>query len=98
MSRVGSKVLALLAAKVLEEVCRRGYVKLRFVKSYRIISYFLGEETARYILQKLQEGGYVKIVGSHVECLRSPGIFKSVEKIAKETHELVVKVLKREVE
>ncbi len=68
MSRVSElRPEAKLALLLLEELALRGgTVKLRFLKTYRYLVFWLGRNRAEYFLRRLVEGGYIEWKGKYV--------------------------------
>lgn len=90
MSSVEKKILATLALYMLEELAWREKVKLKYWKTFRLVQFWLGEETARKIVEKLVEGGYIRLEGRHVVLLKKFKPSKSLNAILRETYILLV--------
>ena len=84
---------ALIALKILEELAyRNGRVKLKFLKTYRMICYWKGVEYANYIIKRLVEGKYIQVNGEYVNLLRQDiKVDKSLTRILKELKELLIR-------
>lgn len=79
-----------IALSILEELCLRGgKCKLKYLKTYRIVCYWLGFEYAKYIIKKLQEGNYVRLNNEVLELTKKFSINKSLNKIISELLNLV---------
>ncbi len=65
--RYSSQTSARLAMLLLRELAYRGgRAKLRYLKTYRAILEWGGEDYALYILNRLKEGSLVKVEGDYV--------------------------------
>jgi len=65
--RYSSQTSARLAMLLLRELAYRGgRAKLRYLKTYRAILEWGGEDYASYILNRLKEGSLVKVEGDYV--------------------------------
>ena len=86
-----------LATLILEELAVRSRpVKARFLKTYRLTCFWLGPETARYILSKLREGGYIHVDDKGRISLRvNMRTSKNLRKIIEETEKLVKELYSR---
>ncbi len=78
-----------LALLLLEEVALRGgSAKLRFLKTYRYLVFWLGRDYACYFIERLREGGYIDVEGEKVR-LRvqvSPSLsYSRLVRLAEET-------------
>lgn len=80
-----------LATLILEELAVRSRpVKLRFLKTYRLISFWLSPEIAQYIISKLREGGYINVDDKGRASLRvSMKVSKNLKRIIEEAEKLV---------
>ncbi|MFN3803629.1 MAG: hypothetical protein ACK4SY_01075 [Pyrobaculum sp.] len=90
MSNVDKKILATLALYMLEELAWREKVKLKYWKTFRLVQFWLGEETARKIVEKLAEGRYIKLEGGYVILLKKFKPSKSLNAILRDTYTLLV--------
>jgi len=82
---------ARIALLLLEELeLRDGEGRLRYLKVYRICTYWLGEEYSRRILDRLIHGGYVKINGDRVILLKRFRVNRSLSSVYREAKMLVV--------
>ncbi len=62
-----SQTSARLATLILRELAYRGgKCKLRYLKVYRTIEEWGGEEYASYIISRLREGGFIRVEGDYV--------------------------------
>ncbi len=53
-----------IAAYILEELAiRGGKARLKYLKTYRILQFWIGNDVAKYILNKLAEGKYIVLKG-----------------------------------
>ncbi len=88
MSRVDRKILASLAFYMLEELAARrgGRVKRKYWKSLRMVEFWLGKDTAKLILDKLSEGGYIKFEDDYVVLLREFKPRRSLNAILREVY------------
>jgi hypothetical protein len=85
------ELLAKLALLMLEELAlrRNGRVKPNYWKTYRLAEFWLGRETARRVLERLIEGGYVKIDGEYVVLLRRFTPHKSLRAVLRDAYSLL---------
>ncbi|MEZ0319080.1 MAG: hypothetical protein ABWK05_03675 [Pyrobaculum sp.] len=92
MTDVERKRLATLALYMLEELAlrRRGRVRLRYWKTYRMAQFWLGEEAAKQVVSKLIEGGYVKVEGDYVVLVKQFTVKKSLNAVLKDAYNLLV--------
>ena len=82
---------ARLALLLLEELeLRNGRARLRYLKVYRMMDYWLGSGFAKSILDKLVSSGYVTVRGDRVELLRRFKASKSWSQVYKEAREVVI--------
>ncbi len=92
MSRLSTD--ARLALLLLEELAlRRGRAKLRYVKTYRQIAFWLGPERARYIVDRLASGGYLSLEGGYAVLLRHIAPRRTLREILKEVKRLIAEQL-----
>ncbi|WP_243669705.1 hypothetical protein [Vulcanisaeta sp. JCM 16161] len=82
---------ARLALLLLEELeLRNGRARLRYLKVYRMMSYWLGAGYARAILNRLVSSGYIAINGDRVELLRRFKTSKSPSQVYREARDVVI--------
>jgi len=82
---------ARLALLLLEELeLKGGKAKLKYLKVYRLISYWLGDEYARRIMGRLASSGYISVKDGVVELLRRFKTDKNLSRTYRETRELVI--------
>ena len=89
--RYSSQTSARLAMLLLRELAYRGgRAKLRYLKTYRAILEWGGEDYASYILNRLKEGSLVKVEGDYVALTGrvQPG---NPIKLAEETRVLLIR-------
>jgi hypothetical protein len=91
MSGADRELLAKLALLMLEELALRrgGRVKSKYWKTYRMAEFWLGRETARRVLERLAEGGYVKIDGAYVVLTRRFTPQKSLRAVLRDAYNLL---------
>jgi len=57
---------AKIAALILEELAlRSGRCRLKYLKTYRAVEFWIGAQKARYIIERLAAGGYVELIGDY---------------------------------
>ena len=85
------ELLAKLALMMLEELAlrRNGRVKPNYWKTYRLTGFWLGRETARRVLERLIEGGYVKIDGEYIVLLKRFTPQKSLRAVLRDAYSLL---------
>ncbi|MEM4651993.1 MAG: hypothetical protein QW086_09230 [Pyrobaculum sp.] len=85
------ELLAKLALLMLEELAlrRNGRVKPSYWKTYRLAGFWLGRETVRRVLERLVEGGYVKIDGEYVVLLKRFTPQKSLRAVLRDAYSLL---------
>jgi hypothetical protein len=82
---------ARLALLLLEEVeLRGGKVRLRFLKVYRLVAYWLGKNYAGNLISKLVASGYLSIKDDSVELLRRFKANRTIMQVYREARELVI--------
>ena len=91
MSSVDRELLAKLALLMLEELALRrgGRVKFKYWKTYRMAEFWLGREVARKVLDRLTEGGYVRIDGAYVVLARRFTPQKSLRAVLRDAYNLL---------
>lgn len=82
---------------MLEELAlRRGArAKMRYWKSFRLAQFWLGDETARRIVQRLAEGGYIKTEGEYVVLMKRFAPQKSLRAVLRDVYTLVSTGMRR---
>jgi len=56
------KLLSEIALYILEEVSARGgRARAKYLRSYRALEFWAGEDVARDVLKRLADGGYIKL-------------------------------------
>ncbi|MGC9152304.1 MAG: hypothetical protein ACP5GY_01045 [Vulcanisaeta sp.] len=84
---------ARLALLLLEELeLRGGSARLRYLKVYRMIVYWLGYDYAKKIIDRLVSTNYIVISNDRAQLLRRFKVDKSQAKIYKEAKELVISI------
>ncbi|MCG2863845.1 MAG: hypothetical protein L7H10_01200 [Vulcanisaeta sp.] len=84
---------ARLALLLLEELeLRGGRARLKYLKVYRLISYWLGKKYAEDIINKLVSSGYISIRDDVVELLRRFKVNKSLTRTYREARDLVISI------
>ena len=82
---------ARLALLLLEELeLRNGRARLRYLKVYRMMTYWLGPNYARSILDRLVSSGYITINGDRVELLRRFRTGKSWAQVYREARDAII--------
>ena len=82
---------ARLALLLLEELeLRNGKARLRYLKVYRMMEYWLGNEYVRAILSRLISTGYISIKDDEVELLRRFKTDKSQSRVYKEARDVII--------
>ncbi|WP_148678334.1 hypothetical protein [Vulcanisaeta distributa] len=82
---------ARLALLLLEELeLRNGRARLRYLKVYRMMAYWLGPGYARALLDRLVSSGYIAIKGDRVELLRRFKTSKSQQQVYREARDVVI--------
>ncbi len=82
---------ARLALLLLEELeLRNGKAKLRYLKVYRMMMYWLGREYVKAILNKLVSTGYISIKDNEVELLRRFKTDKSQVRVYREARDIII--------
>ncbi len=89
MKRLDEKTLGKLAYYVLAEISARWRVRRKYLKTYRVITYFLGHEISWLILTKLREGGYIDFDGDYVVCLKPIQVQKPLHRLEAELRNYV---------
>jgi len=91
MSVADRELLVKLALLMLEELALRrgGRVKPRYWKTYRMAEFWLGRETVHRVLERLVEGGYVKIDGEYVVLLKRFTPQKSLRAVLRDAYSLL---------
>jgi hypothetical protein len=91
MSGASRELLAKLALLMLEELALRrgGRVKPKYWKTYRMAEFWLGRETAQRVLDRLVEGGYVRIDGAYVVLAKRFTPQKSLRAVLREAYSLL---------
>ncbi|WP_243681426.1 DUF126 domain-containing protein [Vulcanisaeta souniana] len=80
---------ARLALLLLEELeLRGGKVRLKYLKVYRLINYWLGHDYARKIIDRLVLTGYIAIKNDRIELLRRFKTSKSQGQVYREAREI----------
>ncbi len=83
---------ARLALLLLEELeLRGGRARLRYLKVYRMMNYWLGPEAARRVMERLSSTGYLRISGDTVELIRRFKVDKSLRAVYREARDVVVR-------
>lgn len=79
------KLLSEAALYILEELAARGgRSKAKYLRSYRALQFWAGEETARDVLRRLIDAGYVKMEeGGVIILTRSISTRRSLNEIEK---------------
>ncbi len=79
------KLLSEAALYILEELAARGgRSKAKYLRSYRALQFWAGEETARDVLRRLVDAGYVKMEeGGVIVLTRSISTRRSLNEIEK---------------
>lgn len=79
------KLLSEAALYILEELAARGgRSKAKYLRSYRALQFWAGEETARDVLRRLIDAGYVKMEeGGVIVLTRSISTRRSLNEIEK---------------
>ncbi|OYT27318.1 MAG: hypothetical protein B6V02_00015 [Thermoprotei archaeon ex4572_64] len=81
---------AKLALLILEELAlRNGRVRKKYLKTYRMLTYWKGSEYSRKILNKLVEGRYLKIDGEYIVLLKTFKVNKSLNSIYREMRKVL---------
>ncbi len=79
-----------IALLILEELAlRNGRVRKKYLKTYRMLTYWKGSEYSRKILNKLVEGGYLKIDSDYVVLLKTFKVNKSLSNIYREMRKIL---------
>ncbi|MGC8606511.1 MAG: hypothetical protein ACP5GZ_04185 [Vulcanisaeta sp.] len=82
---------ARLALLLLEELeLRNGKAKLRYLKVYRMMMYWLGREYVKAILNKLVSTGYISIKDDEVELLRRFKTDKNQVRVYREARDIII--------
>ncbi len=82
---------ARLALLLLEELeLKNGRARLRYLKVYRMMTYWLGPGYARALLDRLVSSGYIVIKGDRVELLRRFKTSKSQQQVYREARDAVI--------
>ena len=82
---------ARLALLLLEELeLRGGRARLRYLKVYRLINYWLGHDYAGKIIDRLVSTGYMAIKGDRAELLRRFKTSKGLGQVYREAREIAV--------
>lgn len=82
---------ARLALLLLEELeLRGGRARLRYLKVYRLINYWLGYEYAGKIIDKLVSTGYMVIKGDRAELLHRFKTSKDLGQVYREAREITI--------
>ncbi len=85
---------AQLALLMLEELAiRGGRARLKYVKTYRQISFWLGPSKARYIVETLARGSYLALEGDRVVLLRHVAPKHTLTEIQKMLRRLIAEQL-----
>ncbi|MEM0369523.1 MAG: hypothetical protein QXE80_02385 [Pyrobaculum sp.] len=72
MKSVDKKILTSIALLMLEELAiRGGKIKPKYWKTYRLANFWFGSEVTSHILNKLIEGGYIKIQDSYIVLIKA---------------------------
>lgn len=83
---------ARLALLLLEELeLRGGRARLRYLKVYRLVSYWLGNEYARGLMSRLVSSGYVAVKDDTAELLRRFKVEKTLNLVYREARDLVIR-------
>lgn len=78
------RLLSEIALYVLEELAARGgRSKAKYLRSYRALQFWAGEETARDLLKRLADAGYVKIDKDVVILVKDVPARRSLKEIEK---------------
>ncbi len=84
-----------MALCILEELAAVGGAsRLKYLKSYRMISYWIGESYARQIVDKMVRGQYVRVEDDKVVLLRRFSVSKSVSRVLRELKSVIITMYK----
>lgn len=82
-----SAKLALLLIK--EASSRETPVKLKYCKVYRTIKHWLGNEYAAYILDRLKNGGIIKIEEERIKVLKPVQSTESIDSLVRSARDII---------
>lgn len=61
------RILSEIALLLLEELALRGgSAKLKYIRTYKAVEFWAGEPAARLIIERLKEGGFIRIEGERI--------------------------------
>jgi len=88
MSQIDHRVK--IATYILEELALRGGIsRLRYLKTFRLLCFWLGKDIANYILNKLAEGKYITLDKDRVILNVKLKVEKNYNRLIKEFEEYV---------
>lgn len=81
---------ARIAALILEELAlRNGRCKLKYLKTYRAVRFWMGAGKADYIIERLALGGYLEVAGEYVVLKRDIRTRRSLQEVVSSVKELI---------